>query len=1399
MKRLIAKILSAVMLASLMPAAVSAQEDETNILYEEYFESETTKAEIENKQYGWSYDGASGSENSIAFQVEDKFGYEDGSSFLRFASTDFFKTVWMTLDLEENGVYKMIQSGAVQADAETAVADYLSKDMSVSFKAKFETDGYDASAGPHEAYIRVKNADYAAIAEIRAVSDMAVGESKAKLSLRALNSAKNAFEDYPIKEIDFSKENTDWHDFKIDLNFTDNTYRVTVDGAVFGDTPYGEWIPAGKENEDGSAQACSISKIQTMETGHSWSGWWQCLGIDDIVLTDGNWSSEPSNTISPDVTASPAASPTPAPSSEFDYIEDFETSGAEQTIKDQKNGWSYDGSGDGSGHINLWIGNNGSGSGNSLRFASDAWFKTMWLIMNLKENAVKKQTAAGKDADTAAAEMSEYLSSDFKLSFDAKFEQQGTDSSDPTENEQYIRIKGSDNHAIAELHLYNDTLGIIALNSDKNSNEFYEIKKINWTSGSNDWHHFAIYFNHAKEAYLIEVDGEMFKGTPHGRWIPGGNSTDLSSAEPAPLGEIGAIEFGHYYSAYWQNMSVDNVAMSKYDPIEDVYEIGSIVIRNEHGGTVLTKGSSYSADVNATGGETTDTQLVWEYSADNKATWLPLTQSTVPGDATHIRVTVTCTSTDGKIASGEAETEISSSGAVDYTEILSENFEASDKEEEILNQRNGWSIKGQSSQVKVGTGFGGTRNSLRFASTDSNVTSNLRLDFMKRGASFETNDKLYLKIDFSFGIGSDDDTINSASLAYVRIKDTNNRAFTTVSLLGDKMYMSYYDPEEGKNKQAVIAQGQDAVLDIWRTMELYLDTEINKYCMLIDGKAVGPDGMKWFTPSDTIVTGIGKPNTVTGIGAVEIGQENSAWWENTCIDNISLQKYYLPAANTLKVDGITLLNGYDNAKPLVTGGSISALPQIDEDTVLADEIYSWQYYNGSEWKAMEGDKIPADAEKIRVNGTFTDVYGQTDSSYGEAEVSKNSAPVISDFKVIGTVENGQTLKPEYTYYDAEGNADTSVFIWSQSRTVDGNYKEISREKEYEVTDSDVGSYIMLTFIPRDDYGVCADTIEYYVNESETSLFYNVWKKISIPNEPSGDYIDLPDKDDEHGITFKWSSSDTSLISDSGAITRPSYGYKTVMLTCTAVDKYGNTERKTFTVTIKGSKGTSVSSGGGGGGGSSVSSGSNALIPHANAAPIVKWTDDEENGGNIINKKYFNDIYGSEWYAANVFELKDRGIVSGDENGNFRPDNPVTRAEFVKMIVDLLGIKEDGIDCEFDDVAHDAWYYPYIASAVKFGIIRGMGDGSFGTELNISRQDMAVIAASAIEMVKDTDNSGDLKEFFDANAVADYAVESVKKIRNAGIMQGSDGMFRPRDNATRAEAARVIYMIGEYIK
>ena len=295
MKRFIAKILSAIMLISLIPTVAFAENSE-NILYEEHFESETIKDEIENKQYGWSWDAAGNASDKAAFQVEENdYSYPNGGNFLRFASTDWYKSMWTVLDLQENGIYKLVQNGESQSDAKAAVSEYLSNNISVSFKAKFEADGKDNAK--HEAYIRIKNAENEAIAELSTYCENK--SDTGSLVLKALNNEKTEIEEYKIADISWQKENTDWHDFKIDFNITNNTYRLTVDGEVFKDTPYGSWIPSAAIPSDNTTESspCEIGMIKSLEMGHSWSGWWQCIGVDDIVLTEGDWTSEVSELV----------------------------------------------------------------------------------------------------------------------------------------------------------------------------------------------------------------------------------------------------------------------------------------------------------------------------------------------------------------------------------------------------------------------------------------------------------------------------------------------------------------------------------------------------------------------------------------------------------------------------------------------------------------------------------------------------------------------------------------------------------------------------------------------------------------------------------------------------------------------------------------------------------------------------------------------------------------------------------------------------------------------------------------------------------------------------------------------------------------------------------------------
>lgn len=165
---------------------------------------------------------------------------------------------------------------------------------------------------------------------------------------------------------------------------------------------------------------------------------------------------------------------------------------------------------------------------------------------------------------------------------------------------------------------------------------------------------------------------------------------------------------------------------------------------------------------------------------------------------------------------------------------------------------------------------------------------------------------------------------------------------------------------------------------------------------------------------------------------------------------------------------------------------------------------------------------------------------------------------------------------------------------------------------------------------------------------------------------------------------------------------------------------------------------------------------------------------------------FSDING-HWAEESIKRLSVQGLVNGFEDGTFHPDDTVTRAQFVKMIISALGNDmEEVVEQTFSDVSTEAWYAPYVEMAYKYGIIAGDGV-YFYPDNNITRQEMAVMTARAFGI-----ESGSDITFNDGDSIADWAVESVKAISGAGIMGGyEDNTFRPEDNTTRAQAAAVI--------
>jgi endo-1,4-beta-xylanase len=113
---------------------------------------------------------------------------------------------------------------------------------------------------------------------------------------------------------------------------------------------------------------------------------------------------------------------------------------------------------------------------------------------------------------------------------------------------------------------------------------------------------------------------------------------------------------------------------------------------------------------------------------------------------------------------------------------------------------------------------------------------------------------------------------------------------------------------------------------------------------------------------------------------------------------------------------------------------------------------------------------------------------------------------------------------------------------------------------------------------------------------------------------------------------------------------------------------------------------------------------------------------------------------------------------------------------------------------FDDVAQDSYWYDAILSAKSAGIVNGYGE-SFMPYSSIKRQDAAVMVYRALMSEgKIEDVSFDLSEYNDAQSISSYASEAVATLSAMGILNGSNGSFRPNDAITRAEAAVLIYRV-----
>lgn len=191
-------------------------------------------------------------------------------------------------------------------------------------------------------------------------------------------------------------------------------------------------------------------------------------------------------------------------------------------------------------------------------------------------------------------------------------------------------------------------------------------------------------------------------------------------------------------------------------------------------------------------------------------------------------------------------------------------------------------------------------------------------------------------------------------------------------------------------------------------------------------------------------------------------------------------------------------------------------------------------------------------------------------------------------------------------------------------------------------------------------------------------------------------------------------------------------------------------------------------------GSAVTGSAQVRVPIEGEAPIAEDT------------KLFSDITGHFGETA-VTRLASMNVISGYPDGSFRPDAPVSRGEFCKMLVTLFELPENNM-LTFDDVLERDWYFKYVNALAALGAVEGYG-GKFLPDNCIRRQDAAVIIYRLFQYME-VPLEG-MSEFVDSGKISSYATTAVSGLAAEGIIVGNDGIFRPHDTITRAETALIL--------
>ena len=168
---------------------------------------------------------------------------------------------------------------------------------------------------------------------------------------------------------------------------------------------------------------------------------------------------------------------------------------------------------------------------------------------------------------------------------------------------------------------------------------------------------------------------------------------------------------------------------------------------------------------------------------------------------------------------------------------------------------------------------------------------------------------------------------------------------------------------------------------------------------------------------------------------------------------------------------------------------------------------------------------------------------------------------------------------------------------------------------------------------------------------------------------------------------------------------------------------------------------------------------------------------------------FADVPKDAWYYEAVRFVCERGLMNGYADGRFAPEDTLSRAQLAQILFNKEGQPAGNGQSDFTDVSGGAWYSAAVCWAADQGIVGGYGNGTFGPNAPITREQLAVMLWRYVGSPATANKE---LHFNDTGEISGFALEAMRWAVENGILNGyGDGQLGPQGQATRAQVAQML--------